>query len=252
MAACSRCGEELEPGSRFCGNCGLGVEASGPAPLTSPPPAAAGGDQPQRQSYLTTGWHLFKQYPGGFIGFTALALLIQLGLGCLPKVGWMVIFIHYPLMFGFVAVSARLMQGEATHFGDFFEGFTFSLTLLLLGLATQVLVILGLVLLIVPGIYLMVGYIMAPWFILDRRVGFWEAMELSRRTVHQHWFHFFGLILMIILINLLGALALGVGLLVAIPVSWCAITAAYGAMVGFQPGAQPVRVEAGVGLVWAA
>ena len=247
MAECSRCGEELEAGSRFCGNCGLEVEASGPAPLKSLPPSAPGGDQPWRESYLKTGWRLFKHYPGGFIGFTALVLLIETGLGCLPKVGWMVIFIHYPLMFGFVAVSAGLMQGEGRRGGDFFKGFSCFLTLLLLGLVTQAMIILGLVLLIVPGIYLMVGYIFAPWFVLDRKVGFWEAMELSRRTVHQHWFHFFGLVLMIILINLLGALALGVGLLVTIPVSWCALTAAYAAMVGFQPEPHPVRVEARVG-----
>ena len=48
---------------------------------------------------------------------------------------------------------------------------------------------------------------------------------------------------MIILINLLGALALGLGLLVTIPVSWCAITAAYATRVGFQAEPQPGRVE---------
>lgn len=243
MAACTRCGEELEAGSLFCGNCGLEVEASGPATVKSLPSSAPGGDQPPRGSYLKTGWHLFKQYPGGFIGFTALALLIQLGLGCLPKVGWMVVFIQYPLMFGFVAVSARVMQGEGAHFGDFFQGFRFFLTLLLLGVVSQILIALGLLLLVVPGVYLMVGYMLAPWFVLDQRVGFWEALKLSRRTVQPHWFELFGLLLMIILINLLGALALGLGLLVTIPVGWCAITAAYATMVGFHPEPDSVRGE---------
>ena len=247
MAECPRCGEELEAGSRFCGNCGLEVGAPEPAPLKSPPLSAPGAGQPRRESYLKTGWHLFKHYPGGFIGFTALTLFIQMGLGCLPKVGWLVFLIHYPLMFGYAVVSARLMQGEAPRFGDFFKGFTWYLTLLLLGLVTQVLVVLGLVLLIVPGIYLMVGYIFAPWFVLDRRVGFWEAMELSRHAVRPHWFELFGLVLMIILINLLGALALGVGLLVTIPVTWCALTAAYATLVGFQAEPQPVGVEARLG-----
>ncbi len=108
-------------------------------------------------------------------------------------------------------------------------------------------IILGLVVLIVPGIYLTVGYVFAPWFVLDRRVGFWEAMELSRHAVQPHWFELFGLVMMIILLNLLGALALGVGLLVTIPVSWCALTAAYAARVGFQAGPQPVRAEARAG-----
>ena len=229
MAACPRCGEELEPGSLFCGNCGFKVEAPGAAPGESPPPAVPGAGKPPG-GYLKAGWHLFNQYPGGFIGFTALTLLIQFGLGSLPKVGWLVILIQYPLMFGFAAVGARLKQGQSTNFSDFFEGFRNFLTLLLLGLVTQILIILGLVLLIVPGVYLMVGYILAPWFVLDRKVDFWEAMELSRRTVQHHWFHFFGLVLLIILINLLGTLAVGLGLLVTIPVSWCAITALHGAL----------------------
>jgi tetratricopeptide (TPR) repeat protein len=108
-------------------------------------------------------------------------------------------------------------------------------------------IILGLLALVVPGVYLMVGYVLAPWFVFDRRVSFWEAMELSRRTVQPHWFKFGGLVLMILLLNLLGALALGVGLLVTIPVSWCALTAAYAARVGFAAGPQPERLEAPAG-----
>jgi Tfp pilus assembly protein PilF len=243
MAQCSRCGEELEAGSRFCGNCGLEVEASGPAPATSLSLSAPGGEQAPRESYLKTGWHLFKQYPGGFIGFTALVLLIQMGLGYLPKVGWMVLFIQYPLMFGFVTVSSRLIQGERPQFGEFFNGFTFLLTLLLLGVVSQIFIILGLLLLVVPGVYLMVGFFLAPWFVLDRGVGFWEAMQLSRRTVQPHWFELFGLFLLIILINLLGVLALGVGLLVTIPVGWCALTAFFATRVGFRSESDPVRGE---------
>jgi Tfp pilus assembly protein PilF/uncharacterized membrane protein len=244
MPQCSRCGEELAAGGLFCSNCGLHVEGAGPAPVTGPPLTSPATGPPLKQSYLKTGWRLFKQYPGGFIGFTALTLLIEAGLGSLPKVGWMVSFLHYPLLFGFVAVSARLMQGEAARFGDFFEGFKFFVTLLLLGLVTQVLVILGLLLLIVPGIYAMVGFSLAPWFVLDRKVGFWEALQLSRRAVHPHWFELFGLLLLVILINLLGVLALGLGLLVTIPVSWCSLTAAYAALVGFHSGPQPVREAA--------
>ncbi len=247
MAKCSRCGEELEAGSLFCGNCGQEVEASGPAAVTSLPPSGPGGNQALRGSYLKTGWHLFKQYPGGFIGFTALVLLIQTGLGSLPKVGWTVMLMQYPLIFGFVAVSARLIQGERPQFGEFFEGFRYLPTLVLLGVVSQIFIVLGLVLLVVPGVYLLVGFFLAPWFVLDRRVGFWEAMHMSRRAVQPHWFELFGLFLLIILINLLGALALVVGLLVTLPVGWCALTAFYASLVGFHSGPDPVRGEAPAG-----
>ena len=241
MAKCSRCGEELEASSRFCGNCGLEVEVSDPAPGTSLSPAAPGVDQAPRGAYLKAGWHLFKQYPGGFIGFTALVLLIQAGLGFLPKVGWMTLFIQYPLMFGFVAVSSRLIQGNRPQFGEFFNGFNFILTLLLLGVVSQIFIFLGLLLLVVPGVYLAVGFFLAPWFVLDRKVGFWEAMQLSRSAVRPHWFELFGLFLLIILVNLLGILALGLGLLVTIPVGWCALTAFFASRVGFHSEPNPVQ-----------
>jgi tetratricopeptide (TPR) repeat protein len=243
MLQCSRCGEELEPESLFCSNCGLHVEATGAAPAATMPPTFPGTGQPLGKSYLKTGWHLFKLYPWGFFGFTVLVLLVETGLACLPKVGWVVSFIHYPLLFGFVAVSTRLLQGKAVRFGDFFQGFQFLGTLVLLGIVTQVLVVLGLLLLVVPGVYLMVGLILAPWFVEDRQVGFWEALKLSRRAVHPHWFKLFGLLLGVILVNLLGALALGVGLLVTIPVTWCAFTAVYATLVGFQAQPHPAPME---------
>lgn len=246
MSQCSRCGAELEEGGLVCSKCGLKVEAAGA--VTPPPPESSppGTDQTRRGEYLKTGWHLFKQYPGGFIGFTALALLIEGGLGCLPKVGWLVVLIHYPLMFGFLAVSVRLMQRQTPHFSEFFHGFKFFLTLLLLGVVSQVFITLGLLLLIIPGIYLVVAYLLAPLFVLDQGVGFWRAMEMSRRTVQVRWFELFGLSLLILLINLGGLLLLGLGLLVTIPVSWCAITAAYAEMVGFKSARTPEATGAAV------
>jgi tetratricopeptide (TPR) repeat protein len=45
MPECSRCGEELDAGSLFCGNCGLQIEAPGPAPVQSLPPSTPGKDE---------------------------------------------------------------------------------------------------------------------------------------------------------------------------------------------------------------
>jgi uncharacterized membrane protein len=74
----------------------------------------------------------------------------------------------------------------------------------------------------------------ASYLVIDRRLDFWPAMELSRRTVNPRWFGYFALVLLVALLNLAGALALGVGLLVTIPLSFCAVTAAYADLFGFQ------------------
>jgi hypothetical protein len=45
----------------------------------------------------------------------------------------------------------------------------------------------------------------------------WEAMELSRKAVTKHWFKVFALFFLLSLIMTLGALALGIGLIWAVP-----------------------------------
>jgi uncharacterized membrane protein len=90
------------------------------------------------------------------------------------------------------------------------------------------------VLLIVPGLYLLVGYIFTTWLIVDRGLDFWPAMELSRKTVHQHFFEVFGFFLLLCLINLGGLLLLGFGLLITVPWTLCSLTIAYKDVFGIQ------------------
>lgn len=59
-------------------------------------------------------------------------------------------------------------------------------------------------------------------------------METSRKLITKKWFSFFGLLLLLFLLNLGGAILLGVGLLVTIPLSVCIIAAAYEDIVGLN------------------
>jgi len=80
----------------------------------------------------------------------------------------------------------------------------------------------------------MVSYMFAPRFILDRRLDFWEAMEMSRHTVNPLWFNLFACILLLTLFNPAGALRLGLGLLISVPFTFCALTTAYANLFGLQ------------------
>ncbi len=134
--------------------------------------------------YLKTGWGLFKRYPGGFIGFFLVYFLIQMVLSLLPYIGGVASFAVMPaLIMGNFIVSAKLLQNHTPKFSDFFLGFRFFVPLLLTGLISGVLTALGLVALVIPGLYLMVAYLFAYSLVVDRRLDFWPAMELSRRTV---------------------------------------------------------------------
>jgi len=89
---------------------------------------------------------------------------------------------------------------------------------LLLGLGTVV----GLVLLIFPGIYFALTYQFTITIIVDKNLGIIEAMRESKRITQGKKMSLLAFDLTMLGVIILGALCLGVGLLVAVPVVWLA------------------------------
>lgn len=232
MATCPHCHGILPEAAAVCPNCGQPVSrpqsALSPSQIPLPQTLALG-------EYLKKGRDLFKLYPGGFIGYFLVNLIIQVVVQSVPKIGWLfAVILGPPLMMGNFIVTAKLLQQQRPEFSDFFAGFQFFLPLLLLAVISSVLVLIGFFLLFIPGVYLMVSYLFASSLVVDRRLDFWPALELSRRTITPQWFTFFAFLLLLALVNVAGALALGVGMVVSVPVSICALTAAYADIFGLQ------------------
>lgn len=68
-------------------------------------------------------------------------------------------------------------------------------------------------LLMIPLFYLAVSWTFAPFLVIDRGLGFWDAMELSRQVVGKRWFKFAFLHLAFVPIHFAGLLTFGVGLI---------------------------------------
>jgi uncharacterized membrane protein len=125
-------------------------------------------------------------------------------------------------------ILLRLARGEETGVGDLFAGFREAFVpLALAGLVIQILTLLGLLACILPGVYLSVAWILTVPLIIDKRYGFWEAMELSRKVVTHHWWLMFCLVVVVAVVSLLGLLACCVGLVFALPLGLGAIVYAY-------------------------
>lgn len=236
MPSCPHCQQEILTDSVYCSHCGKAVAETVPLPAETPESAPTSADL-RLGEYLKTGWGLFKRYPLGFMGFTLLYFLIGLVMRSVPTVGWVAfVLAHTPLAAGFFVVHGRLLSDQPVGFGHFFAGFRSHvlIPLALLGVVSQVLITLGLLLLVAPGIYLAVSYIFAPLFLLDRGRDFWPALEDSRKAVATRWWGFFGFFLLLVLINLGGLILAGVGLLVTMPVTYGALTAAYARILGLK------------------
>ena len=232
MSYCPACGNQLTGAELHCSACGQPVNS--PPPILEPSPTRTQESLPL-SNYFKTGWGLFKQYPGGFMGFCLLNLVIQTVLRAMPVMGAVAsLAVTTPLLMGNFMVSAKLLQGQPVEFRDFFAGFQYYLPLLLLSLVAGLFIGIGTILLIIPGVYLAVAYLFASYLVVDRGMDFWPAMELSRLTVHPRWFAYFAFMLLLTLLNLAGAALLGLGLLVTVPLTFCTVTAAYADLFGFQ------------------
>ena len=180
--------------------------------------------------WLGMGWAVFKEDIGNFILITLIA-------GALASVANFVVV--GPLLAGmFIAVKRRMLYGQ-TDLMDLFAGFNLFIDAFLIGILTTLFAFVGLLLCLFPGFIVTAFYLFACLFLVDRKLGFWDAMESSRRLVVRDLLGYLLFVLLLMLFNLLGLILLGVGLLVTIPVSVAAIAVAYQEQVGFMAAPMP-------------
>jgi hypothetical protein len=133
-----------------------------------------------------------------------------------------------PMMGGLSALCLKKIRGQAATFGDIFLGFGLSFgSLLGAYLVCMLLTTVGLFLCILPGIYLAVSWVFTIPLVIDKRMGFWEAMELSRKVVGKHWWKIFGFVLVLALLGIAGLLVCIVGVFVACAICQIALLYAY-------------------------
>lgn len=202
--------------------------------MTNALPDSGGQDSQFRSfQYLGQGWERFRENPLPSVGFTVVAVIIAVILAAIDKdrtvgIGSLISFlISGPLYAGYYLVGLQQRRGQTVVFADFFRGFNRFTDFFLVNLLIGVMVLIGTVLCVLPGIYLGVSYLLAIPMVADRGLSPWEAMEASRQRITRQWFPALGLILLIGLVNLVGLLPCGLGLLVTVPWSYATILAAY-------------------------
>mgnify|MGYP003974854251 FL=1 len=190
-----------------------------------------GGYSLDISSYFSNAWNVFKKYPGGVIGFTTLWFVVYM----IPIVGALVqLFLQGVIISGYYFVYKRISQGESFEFNNFFDGFSYFLPLFLAGLVSGIFIFIGMVLLIIPGVYLAIAYMFTSLLIIDKKMEFWEAMETSRKVITKQWFPIFGLSILIFLLAASGMIAFIIGIIVTVPIATMAVSAAYEDIVGFE------------------
>ena len=186
-------------------------------------------------SALSRGWALVRDNLVLLAGATVLAWLVTFALAFVPILGWVVGFV---VLGGLDYVFLRRIRGQDVEIGDVFAGFNLAfVNLTMAGLVKWLLTSLGLFLCILPGIYLVVGYTFALPLVIDKRLEFWTAMEVSRRVVHEHWWSMFALLIVLALLAFAGFLVCGVGAVITVPVASAALMFVYEDLFGARAAA---------------
>ncbi len=96
------------------------------------------------------------------------------------------------------------------------------------------LIAIGFVLLVLPGIYLTVGYALTLPLILDKGLGPWEALETSRKAIHKKWWTVLGMYLVMMLLYMVSMIPLGLGLIWTVPMFLVLIGVLYARLFGYS------------------
>ncbi len=181
--------------------------------------------------WISMGWAVVKGDLGNFVLITLIAVALSLAVS-FTVVGHFLI--GGPLITGlFIATRRRVVEGRMD-VGDLFAGFSLFLDSVLVCLLTTVFEIAGLVLCIFPFFIVAALYLFPFLFLADRRLPFWDAMEASRKLAARDVPGYAMFVLLLVLLNSVGLILAGVGVLITIPVTVAAITVAYSEVVGMQ------------------
>jgi hypothetical protein len=114
---------------------------------------------------------------------------------------------------GLLLMGVRKVAGDQISWKMIFQGFSCAGKIIAVTILQSIFVAIGFLLLVLPGIYLAVGYTMAIPLIIDKGLSPWQAMEVSRKAIHKIWWKVAGLFIVMCLIFAVSTIPLGIGLI---------------------------------------
>ncbi len=162
----------------------------------------------------------FEMIGSGSMGQKVIFQIVQMAVGM-------------PLAVGLYMMGVKIVAKVPVTPSEVFAYFNQFLRLALAGVLIYALVIIGMIFLILPGIYLAIAYGMALPLIVEKNMQPWEAMETSRKAITHHWFKIFGLYFVLGLIMIVAAIPLGIGLIWVFPLMIVAYGVLYTKMFGY-------------------
>lgn len=199
------------------------------------------------QGAISVGWERGRKYWGTLVGALLAMFVIMMAMGVVAQVVFgdapaflalvvnlAAMGVQFALTLGFLKMTLDTARGGAPVFVNLFAYFAVGpiVAYFVATLITVIVVGIGTMLLVIPGLLALLAFFFYAYPIVDEGAGPVEAMKKSAEVTQGSWLPLLGLVFLLGLINMAGALALGLGLLLTIPVTWVAMAAAYDQLSG--------------------
>ncbi|MFC1916306.1 hypothetical protein ACFLW4_06430 [Chloroflexota bacterium] len=132
------------------------------------------------------------------------------------------ILIKGPIDYGVAFAYLKASRGDKLEIKDMFEAFKNYWNAVLASLLVFVIIGLGLIILIIPGIIFACKLVFTPYLVVDRKMEVIEAIKESWRMTGGHAWTVFFIGLLAIPIGIAGLICFGVGVIISI--MWVTLT----------------------------
>lgn len=183
-----------------------------------------------KKEALVFGWNAFKKDWKFLVGIFVLVWIISTILGNIVEsvyqnnslfgilIRLLVFVVNAIFALGIVKIMLDFADKKKTSWRNIYLEYPKTIKYILATLLYGLMVVGGLILLIIPGIYLAVKYQFYAYFIVDKNMGVMDSLKKSGNITKGSLINLFLFGLISIGLSILGLLAFGVGLLIVIPV----------------------------------
>lgn len=196
---------------------------------------------------FSEGWRYAKEHLGFLIGYLLIMFLAQFLIGLFAgvfdeKQKYLVSFVlnvigtivGLYLQLGLYNSALMITSWMKPTFEELYSNGRHLVSWFVANILFNLMVLAGLILLIIPGLYLGARYGLFPFFLIDQNLGPIEALKAASKASEGKRGFIFLFFVSAFFLNVLGALLLGVGLLFTIPLTLMAFAVIYRKITGEQ------------------
>lgn len=113
-----------------------------------------------------------------------------------------------PITAGIMLYTIKRSMGETPSFADVFQYYAKMMPITQQQILMYLLIYAGFICFIIPGIYLAIAYMLALPLMVEKNLGVWEALEISRKAITKKWWQVFALGILSSIFVMFGVLTL--------------------------------------------